>query len=107
MRIVSVNSLKPGMTTEKPVYSENGAILIQKNISIANSYIKYLIEKNIPSVYIDDEISKGIEVESSIDQEVRVRAVADIKKIFDELSDTSLINKKNHGKLKMIPHEMY
>lgn len=93
MRIVYSKSLKSGMELAKPVYGKDGEKLLHGGVILTSSYIKNLQKKNIPAVYIDDEISDGIEVEDAIDLEVKVQAVETIRKVFDNMS-----TKKNNSR---------
>lgn len=86
MRIVYSKSLQPGMKLAKPVYAQDGKRLLHGGVLLTSSYIKNLQRKNIPAVYIDDEISDGIEIQDAIDLEVKVQAVETIRKVFDNMN---------------------
>lgn len=85
MRIVYGKYLEPGMMLGKPVYASDGKILLHGGVLLTSGYIKNLHRKNIPSVYIDDEISDGIDIEDAIDLEVKAEAVETIKKVFETM----------------------
>lgn len=97
MRIVHKKYLEAGMKLGKHVYDPNGTILLRSGVALTSGYIKNLKRKNIPSVYVDDKMSEGIEVEEAVDPEVKVQAVETIKNVFDTMSPRSYDkNKKGY-----------
>ncbi|SDY61585.1 HD-GYP domain-containing protein [Tindallia californiensis] len=87
MRIMSTSGLTAGVKLGKTVYDEKGLVLLRSGVKLTDSYIFQLKRKNIPAVYVDDALSRGVEIASAIDQEVRVKAVLQIKEIFEELKE--------------------
>lgn len=96
MRIINTKFLEPGMKTGKQVYSSDGTILLQSGIILTENYIKNLTDKNIPALYIDDELSEGIEINDAVDLEIKAQAVETIKNIFDGLSQIKNVKAKNN-----------
>lgn len=76
------------MKLGKSVYTAEGKILLNAGVSLSQYYIKNLIKKNIPAVYIDDELSKDIDIDDVIDYEVKVQAISNIKNIFEKASES-------------------
>lgn len=91
MRIVNTQSLTQGMILGKPVFTSNGSLLLNKDIKLTNAFIRSLKQKRIPAVYIDDEISEGIELENALDLETKIKAVETVKSLFENM------NKKKKG----------
>lgn len=85
MRIVSVQGLKQDMKLGKSIFSEDGKILLVSGTKLTKNYIRQLKHKNIPAVYIDDEISKDIEIKNVLDDVLRFKAVNKIKNIVNDL----------------------
>jgi len=106
MRIIDIDNLKPNMRIGKTIYSEHGDILLSKNTLLKNSYIKRLKEKNIPAIYIDDELSKGISSDSVVSLETTIKAIKTIKGIFDSIdpgkkdNNNKIINQETYSVLK-------
>lgn len=94
MRIIDIENIKPNMRIGKTIYSENGDVLLSKNTVLKASYINRLKGKNIPAIYIDDELSEGIDSESIVSIETKVKAVKTIKGIYDSIDPS----KKNNNK---------
>ena len=102
MRAVSVMNLTPGLKLGKTVYDDKGLVLLRSGVSLSEAYISQLMRKNIPAVYVDDELSKGIEAKDVIDYEVRVKAVLQIKDIFEDLNPS-----KNKTAVRYISDQHY
>ncbi len=103
MRIVSTKYLEPGAVLGKPVYASDGKILLNSDIVLTSSYINSLKKKNIPSVYIDDDLSKDIEINDVIDHELKKEAINFIKNILNNLSPKNL----QKGKDTFVSSESY
>ncbi|WP_243299166.1 HD-GYP domain-containing protein [Bacillus litorisediminis] len=93
MRLLSVSAVKPGMKLATPVKNEKNKTLVNQGVALTERMIKRLTELNIRYVYIDDEISKGIEPVETVSFSVRRRATSTIESTFRD------ITKKNqrHG----------
>ncbi|SFH93079.1 HDIG domain-containing protein [Tindallia magadiensis] len=108
MRAVSIMGLTPGVKLGKTVYDEKGLVLLRSGVLLTESYIYQLKYKNIPAVYIDDELSSGIETPEVIDHEVRAKAILQIKDIFEELNPSKnktavrYINEKHYEGVKSV-----
>lgn len=75
MRLVSLNNCQPGIKVGKTIYHENGIILLAKGTELTDHLIRRLKEFNIYTIYIEDEISEGIEIVESIPEELRIEAI--------------------------------
>jgi HD-GYP domain-containing protein (c-di-GMP phosphodiesterase class II) len=85
MRLVSINSLKPDMELAEPIKS-NGRRLLSAGCSNLNRYKDRLENLGIHYVYIDDEISKDIEVNSVINNKTKDESKKMIKETFKNVS---------------------
>lgn len=85
MRLISINVAKPGMVVGRPIWNESGHPLLQKNVILTDGVIHRLKQINIQYLYIEDEISKGIEIEETVPLEVRTKAVAGITNTFQQV----------------------
>jgi HD-GYP domain-containing protein (c-di-GMP phosphodiesterase class II) len=81
MRRVLTQSLVEGMKLAKPIYSSDAKVLLGAGIELRSQYIRRLLDLGIMSVYIEDEISQGIEVEDVISERTRVEAVKAVRDI--------------------------
>ena len=87
MRLKSIEHLKAGDMLAKPVYDDKCQLLLSKDAILTESYIKRLEQSNIQCVYVEDELSHGIEFESVVSDELKIRSVNTIKHVFKSLSE--------------------
>ncbi|MFJ7738118.1 HD-GYP domain-containing protein [Lysinibacillus sp. NPDC097287] len=86
MRLISIDVLKDGMVLGRTIWNEAGHPLLKKGVVINERIILRLQQLHTHYLYIDDEISKGIEVEDTVPQIVRNRAISTIKNSFQSLN---------------------
>jgi len=84
MRIVSVNKLEEGMKVGKRVYCDEGIALLFEGVVLSELYIKKLVQKGIPCVYVDDDMSDGIEPTETIDPVLKMKAVQSVKTLMED-----------------------
>lgn len=106
MRICSVDKLKPGVRLGKPVYDIKGVFLLAKDMELTEAMIKRLITNKIYFVYIEDEISEGISIESIIDDQTKATIITTMKDIMENKIDskgcTGMIPREEFNKIKDI-----
>ena len=61
MRLIPTKKLKEGDIIARDIISYDGGLLLREDTRFRNVFKQKLLERNIFEVYIDDEISKGIE----------------------------------------------
>ncbi len=83
MRYVPTGCLRPGMILGKNIYSQDGAVLLAKDVSITKEYIENMKKLVINGAYIEDNISENISIENVISDELRVKAVKLIRKLYN------------------------
>ncbi|MDW7673923.1 MAG: HD-GYP domain-containing protein [Bacillota bacterium] len=74
MRPVSLDKVTHGVVLAKPIYGEDGRVLLSKGTQLKESYIDKLIDMKVPFIYVEDEYIKDIEVEDVIDDRTRINA---------------------------------
>lgn len=92
MRIVQTTQLVHGDIIARDIVSYGGSLLLKKNTRFREAFRGKLIERNITEVYIDDELSKGIEPQNMISDEVRNKVTVDIKNEFEKLENNVMMN---------------
>lgn len=80
MRRIRVDKLKIEMVLAKPIYTNNGVILIKDGTALSAKYIEKIKTIDIDYIYIKDEISDGIEIESVISEKTK----NETKKVLSE-----------------------
>lgn len=87
MRLVPIEHLKDGDIIARDIISYDGGVLLRHDTRFKEVFKSKLIERNVSEVYIDDEISKGIEPTELIESSTKQRMANDIKKQFEKLKD--------------------
>jgi len=82
VRFVKLKDCKPGMVLGKNIYGFHGMLLISRGKALSGHHIVKLGKLGYVGAYIDDEISKGIEVEEVIDPVIRNHATVAVEELF-------------------------
>lgn len=83
MRILPVENVESGMKIGKAVYNSNGALMLGRGTILSDMVVSKLNQHNISFLYIDDELSAGIEPSNTIDEEIKVKIITKFKKTID------------------------
>lgn len=75
MRYVALRDAKPGMRLAYDLYDSFGRTLVGCNCELTAHYIEKLYEYGFDGIYIDDEISRDINVESVISPQLRAEGL--------------------------------
>lgn len=81
MRRILTQKLVSGMKLAKTIYSSDGIVLLGQGMELRPQYIKRLLDMEVMSVFIEDEMSEGIECNDVIDERTRVAAVKTVREI--------------------------
>ncbi|MCR5273510.1 MAG: HD-GYP domain-containing protein [Lachnospiraceae bacterium] len=81
MRYVSLDRVVPGMELAYDVIDDNGRLLVGSKSKINYNYIERLYEFGFHGIYINDEFSEDIEINSPISQKLRRRGMDCLKKM--------------------------
>ena len=82
MRYVPISSVHDGLTLGEDLYNEIGELLLAQGCVLTKKNIQSIRRLRYSGIYIDDEISKGITVESIVSERVRAKTLKQIKDIF-------------------------
>jgi putative nucleotidyltransferase with HDIG domain len=86
MRLIKLDGCKTGTRLGKSIYQENGRVLLTKGTYLTDSLIRKLMNFNVFTVYVEDEMSEGIEIVDSIPEELRVEAMNVITEGLDDIA---------------------
>ncbi|MGE7999935.1 HD-GYP domain-containing protein [Lysinibacillus sp. NPDC093190] len=92
MRLISIDVLKEGMVLARTIWNEAGHPLLKKDVVINERIIQRLQQLNTHYLYIDDEISKGIEVQETVPAVIRNKAISTIKDSFQSINGLNPVN---------------
>jgi hypothetical protein len=70
----------------KAIFDIDGRKLLNAGVSLRPAIVQKLYEKGVSSVYIDDDISEGIETESLLCEETRTQAKMIVREEMNRLS---------------------
>ena len=83
MRLININDVEVGSVIAKPVYDSKLSLLINRGTVLSEILIKKLIQADIRHLYIDDELSRGVELDPMISDEIKLQAIVVMKTIYD------------------------
>lgn len=84
MRQIALNLLVPGMKLGKTVYGPNGETYLNAGVILNQRYINRLSARGYSSVYVEDRLLDGVEVDDVIRQETRVKAISGVRSILKD-----------------------
>lgn len=93
MRLASTKYVISGAILAQSIYNENGIVLIQKGIRLTDKMLKRLLSNGITYIYIEDESTNDILVESVFSDKLRSEATVTIKETFTELRNSGLMER--------------
>ncbi|ADU26252.1 HD-GYP domain-containing protein [Ethanoligenens harbinense] len=82
MRFISVYCLRNGMTLGRDLYGKNGELLLGNGQVLQESYIERILALGYHGVYICDNLSGDIEIQETVNQELRMKAVTTVRDTF-------------------------
>lgn len=82
MRYLPTSKLMPGMALGQDIYDGAGRLLLAKHLLLSAGYISNLEFLGFPGIYIDDEFTRGIEIQQVLSPQVRSQALKIINELF-------------------------
>lgn len=95
MRYVPISCIRDGMIVAKSMYNTNNKLLIRSGYPIRGPYIERIQELGYQGLYVEDDLSEGIEVKDIVSDELRRRAAYSVKDVFTSLEMSP--KSKNHS----------
>ena len=86
MRLVALDQINGKEVLGKPIFDVDGRKLLNSGVSLRPAIIQKLYEKGISSIYIDDDISEGIEIDSILCEETKTHAKIIVREEMQRLS---------------------
>jgi HD-GYP domain-containing protein (c-di-GMP phosphodiesterase class II) len=87
MRLVSIESVEPGALLARDVWGGSAGItpLLRAGTALRDTYLERLSRGGIAAVYIDDEVSAGIDIPDALRASTQLEAVRVLELAFSEL----------------------
>lgn len=82
MRFIPINCLQEGMRLAKPLYRGDHELMLAEGVTLNARYIGSIVRLRYQGVYIDDDLSKDIDVVNVISDELRRETMTGISKIY-------------------------
>ena len=86
MRRIKIGQLTGNEILAKDIYTQRGAILIAAGTKMRKEYIEKLAEQNITDLFVDDDISKDIDVEDITEENIAKQCSSGIQGIIEKYS---------------------
>ena len=106
MRFIGINQLKEGMVVGRKMIGQSGQLLLNYGTRIEKSYIGKIKKLGYMGIYIDDELSSGIEVADVIDDTLRQKTVSSIKSFFQKAEQGEGLKPKDILNISSLVNEM-
>lgn len=87
MRKVHLNSVQQGERLAKPIFQENGNVLLGAGVELTDRFIKRLAMLGVDMVFIEDALTEGIEPAIPIRDEIRSKAADAVFRTVRSLVD--------------------
>lgn len=82
MRYLPTSKLTPGMALGQDIYDGAGRLLLANHLLLSAEYISNLEFLGFPGIYIDDEFTRGIEIQQVLSPQVRSQALKMVHDLF-------------------------
>ncbi len=79
MRFIPIDRVKPGMVLAQSIFDDSACVLLGAYVELTKEYIEKLTERGFPGIYIEDELSKDIEIQEAISNTLRNEAVRSLR----------------------------
>jgi len=106
MRFIDINQIKEGMIVGRKVIGQSGQLLLNHGAKIERSYIEKIRKLGYMGIYIEDELSNGIEVVDVIDDTLRHKTVSSIKSFYQKAEEGRGLKQKDMANISFLVNEM-
>lgn len=96
MRYLPISRLAPGMVLGQDIYDGAGVLLLAKHLILNHEYIANLELLGFPGIYIDDEFTRGVEIQQVLTPEIRSQAMRVVHDLFmvEEAHPDAMVSKQ-------------
>lgn len=106
MRYLPINQLREGMLLGQELQDAHGQMLLKKHTRLTKENISYISFLEVEGLYIDDDISKDVEIKEVIEPEVKKASLQLISELFGSVaeSDESESSAKKDDIIETVEH---
>jgi len=94
MRKVQIEKVMPGDKLAKPIFQENGNVLLGAGVELNDRFIQRLINLGIDFLFIEDAMTEDLEPEDTIRDATRKQAVDAIYNNINQLKDPGVLKNR-------------
>ncbi|MBC3804777.1 HD domain-containing protein [Acetobacterium fimetarium] len=94
MRFVPTSCLREGMVLGNNLLGKNGELVLAHDVTLTTDFIHRIKQLNYNGIYVEDAISRDLEIASIIDDRVKAKTVSCIKDVFICAEKTNTITKQ-------------
>lgn len=88
MIAMSLESVEKGMRVGKPIYTDDGRLLVGRGLILNDYFLRSLKDRGISQIYIFDPDTDDIIPRDNISEMVRGATIRDLKTLFGDLQDS-------------------
>lgn len=85
MRRILLENITPGMKLAKPLYTAEGIVLLNAGIELTKRFVNRLKELEVTYIYVEDDLTKDIDIPDVIGEKTRLEAVAAAKGLIEQI----------------------
>ncbi len=85
MRRILLENITPGMKLAKPLYTAEGIVLLNAGIELSKRFVNRLKELQVTYIYVEDALTKDIDIPDVIGEKTRLEAVAAAKSLIEQV----------------------
>jgi len=85
MRLMPISNCRSGMRLARPIYNEDGVVLLAEHVELTEMMIRRLEKIGFLFLYIEDPRTDDLVIPEMISTETRIRAVGEVRKQFRRL----------------------
>lgn len=89
MRGKSTARVQPGEILGRTIYREDGTVLVRRGTALTPNMLRRLLQEDILAIYIEDDLSIGIEPSNVITDEQLLKGTVEMSSVFKEIKQTS------------------
>ena len=106
MRLIPVRCLREGMISGRRLIGKHGEMLLNRGSIIHASYISRIKKLGYSSIYIEDELSKDIEIKEIISDTLRYKTVNAVKDFYGRVESGQPVSRKDTDRVSVLVNDI-
>ncbi|HZG58463.1 HD-GYP domain-containing protein [Paenibacillus sp.] len=97
MLLLPLQLCRPGMRLGKPIFSDDGLVLLGERVELTEPFLRRLERFGIQYLYIEDKRTDDLEFRDVVSAETRARAVGEVRTQFRRMMDDAMKKRAVNG----------